>query len=60
MKLLTQALFNKLLENGRAQNPVRGTKDEIDFKPVVKLFTPDANCTWLHYVKQFSIHRRST
>ena len=21
--------------------------DTIDFKPIVKLFTPDANCTWL-------------
>ncbi len=26
---------------------MRGTEEEIDFKPVVKLFTPDANCTWL-------------
>ncbi|MGH9632051.1 MAG: DUF2958 domain-containing protein, partial [Bryobacteraceae bacterium] len=24
-----------------------GTSDEIDFLPVVKLFTPDAGCTWL-------------
>ena len=23
------------------------TKDEIDFQPVVKLFAPDAGCTWL-------------
>ena len=36
-----------LLENGRKQEPVRGTHDEIDFWPVVKLFTPDAGCTWL-------------
>lgn len=28
------------------QEPVRGTHDEIDFHPVVKLFTPDAACTW--------------
>jgi hypothetical protein len=21
--------------------------DALDFKPVVKLFTPDAQCTWL-------------
>src|SRR5207302_11076963 len=29
------------------QEPVRGTNDEIDFPPVVKLFTPDGACTWL-------------
>ncbi|WP_244840168.1 DUF2958 domain-containing protein [Mesorhizobium sp. 131-2-5] len=27
--------------------PQRGTRDEIDFVPVVKLFTPDAGATWL-------------
>ncbi len=47
MKLLTQAIQAKLIANGQKQEAVRGTKDEIDFKPVVKLFTPDANCTWL-------------
>lgn len=47
MKLLTQDLRNKLTENGRQQEKVRGTDKEIDFHPVVKLFTPDANCTWL-------------
>ncbi|WP_430515912.1 DUF2958 domain-containing protein [Mesorhizobium loti] len=26
---------------------LRGTRDEIDFVPVVKLFTPDAGATWL-------------
>jgi len=26
---------------------VRGTTGEIDFQPVVKLFTPDGGCTWL-------------
>ena len=36
-----------MLENGYRQEPQRGTVDEIDFVPVVKLFTPDANCTWL-------------
>jgi DUF2958 family protein len=47
MQLLTQALREQLLANGRAQEPVRGTDDEIDFLPVVKLFTPDAGATWL-------------
>ena len=47
MKLLTKNIHNKLLANGRKQDEVRGTDDEIDFHPVVKLFTPDAGCTWL-------------
>lgn len=47
MKLLTADIQARLLENGRKQAPVRGTKDDIDFEPVVKLFTPDAGCTWL-------------
>ena len=47
MELLTQAIRRQLLDNGRRQAVVRGTEDEIDFVPVVKLFTPDAQCTWL-------------
>lgn len=47
MKLLTKDQHEKLLANGRKQEPVRGTPEEIDFAPVVKLFTPDAACTWL-------------
>jgi hypothetical protein len=47
MKLFTKEIAEKLAANGRAQDAVRGTEDEIDFAPVVKLFTPDANCTWL-------------
>ena len=47
MKFLTQDILERLLDNGRRQEPVRGTNDEIDFYPVVKLFTPDAGCTWL-------------
>ena len=42
--LLTQAQKAVLIENSRKQEPVRGTDDEIDFRPVVKLFTPDAGC----------------
>jgi Protein of unknown function (DUF2958) len=47
MTLLPKALLNQLLRNGRRQAPVKGTDDEIDFRPVVKLFTPDAGATWL-------------
>ncbi|CDX21384.1 conserved hypothetical protein [Mesorhizobium plurifarium] len=47
MQLLTQDLRDQLLANGRQQLPVRGTRNEIDFVPVVKLFTPDAGATWL-------------
>ena len=45
--LLTQAQKAVLIENSRKQEPVRGTDDEIDFRPVVKLFTPDGSATWL-------------
>lgn len=47
MELLTDELKEQLLANGRQQAAVRGTDDEIDFLPVVKLFTPDAGATWL-------------
>ena len=39
MNLLTKAQFEQLLANGR-------NRDQ-DHPPVVKFFTPDANCTWL-------------
>ncbi len=39
MNLLTKAQLEQLLANGR-------NRDQ-DHRPVVKLFTPDANCTWL-------------
>jgi hypothetical protein len=41
MKCLTQELYTKLLENGSPKNR------DNDHLPVVKLFTPDANATWL-------------
>jgi hypothetical protein len=48
MTLITQAQLNQLLANGRAQrNAIDDDQGAIDFKPVVKLFTPDAQCTWL-------------
>jgi hypothetical protein len=47
MKLLTDEIRKKLRDNNIAQEPVRGTLAEIDHWPVCKLFTPDAQCTWL-------------
>ena len=48
MKLITESLTAKLLANGRAQRAAMDKGDDaLDFKPVVKLFTPDAQCTWL-------------
>ena len=47
MKLFTQNILSKLKSNGQKQALVKGTEDEIDFPPVVKVFTPDANATWL-------------
>jgi hypothetical protein len=48
MKLLTQSIREALLRNGRIRlsADLNGSPD-IDFIPVVKLFTPDAGCTWL-------------
>jgi len=43
MQLITKEQRAKLLDNGAAT--ARG--DERDPRPVVKLFTPDANATWL-------------
>jgi hypothetical protein len=48
MTLITQAQLDQLLANGRAQrHAIDNDQGAIDFKPVVKLFTPDAQCTWL-------------
>ena len=47
MKLLTKLLFQKMHDNGRKRAAVEASGGEIDFEPVVKLFTPDAQCTWL-------------
>jgi len=48
MKLLTKDQHAKLLRNGQinAQRQLDGL-ETIDHPPVVKLFTPDAACTWL-------------
>lgn len=47
MKLLTKTIRDKMIANGKAQDAVRGTEDEIDFEPVVKLFNPCGAGTWL-------------
>ena len=47
MEMLTPRDLVLLIANGRQQASVRGSPDEIDFLPVVKLFTPDAGATWL-------------
>ena len=48
MKLLTNDIREKLLRNGRSRMQLgQEGRDEPDFSPVVKLFTPDAGCTWL-------------
>ena len=48
MKLLTRSIYEQLLRNGRIREALAEEgKADADFLPVVKLFTPDANCTWL-------------
>jgi Protein of unknown function (DUF2958) len=48
MSLFTKTQTEQLKANCQAQivNNEAGHPD-IDLKPVVKLFTPDAQCTWL-------------
>jgi hypothetical protein len=48
MSLFTQAQTEQLLANCDAQvERMENDQPDIDFQPVVKLFTPDAQCTWL-------------
>lgn len=48
MKLLTKRLRADLLRNGRVRKWLaEDGRAAADFFPVVKLFTPDAGCTWL-------------
>jgi hypothetical protein len=46
-KLLTKVQQKNLLKNGEEQRRARDRGEMIDFRPVVKLFTPDAQATWL-------------
>ncbi len=36
-----------LLDNHRQQEPVKGSNREIDFKPVVRLYLPFSDVSWL-------------
>ncbi|MFU8816081.1 MAG: DUF2958 domain-containing protein [Pseudomonadales bacterium] len=48
MKLLTHSIREQLLRNGRTRAALEASGEgEADFPPVVKLFTPDAQCAWL-------------
>ncbi len=47
MKLLTDDIRKRLLQNGEIARHYNGTGREPDFFPVVKLFTPDGGATWL-------------
>jgi hypothetical protein len=48
MKLLTKSIREQLLRNGRVRAQLEEQGEaEADFLPAVKLFTPDAGCTWL-------------
>jgi hypothetical protein len=48
MTLFTKAQHEQLIANCQAQIAHNDAAcSDIDFKPVVKLFTPDAQCTWL-------------
>ena len=48
MKLLTKSIHEQLLRNGSIRDALaQDGRAEADFIPVVKLFTPDAGCTWL-------------
>jgi hypothetical protein len=48
MTLFTKTQTEQLIANCQAQIVRMDNREpDIDFKPVVKLFTPDAQCTWL-------------
>lgn len=47
MTLLTDEQREDMLQNGREQRAAQVKGGAIDFKPVVKLFTPDADAAWL-------------
>lgn len=48
MKLLTNDIRKRLMRNGEVRKLfTEDGRAEPDFFPVAKLFTPDAQCTWL-------------
>ena len=52
MQLLTKPTHAQLIANGRLQDPVRDTPAEIDFRPMVKLFTADAGLALVVQVRR--------
>ena len=47
MPLIPDDIKTQLIDNGRTMARLAATGAEPDFAPVIKLFTPDAGCTWL-------------
>jgi Protein of unknown function (DUF2958) len=48
MKLLTTKILSQLLKNGQLNREASAKDGNVpDFEPVVKLCTPNAQCTWL-------------
>lgn len=47
LKLLQPEAAQQLILNHRQQEPLRGSREEIDFQPCCKLFVPWAAGTWL-------------
>ena len=48
MEFIPKTQTEQLLANGRAQRAaIDQDAGALDFEPVIKLFTPDAQCTWL-------------
>ena len=52
MKLLTKAQREELIDNGRRQAAVKGTPNELDLMPVVKLFNPCGAAAILSWVSR--------
>lgn len=47
MNLISQKDYKKLPGNRKRQREAQGQGKNLDFRPVVRLFTPDAQATWL-------------
>ena len=47
MKPISQKDYKKLPGNRKRQREAQGQGKNLDFRPVVRLFTPDAQATWL-------------
>lgn len=45
--MIRPAERHQLLQNDAAQRPVRGTRGELDLKPVALLTLPFSDCAWL-------------